>query len=416
MANALITPAWITNTTIKWLVNESAFVGNINTDYNDQFAKAGAKVGSTINVRKPVRAQVRSGSAAVLQDVNETQVPITVQPEFGIDWAFQDFDNTLTVDKFEDRYCKPFGSQLAAELDLRIGRYMKANIANFSGTPGTGPSSAVAALNAGVQLDNNSCPRTHGTRTFALTPTANAAMVGGITGFFNDQKTVSAQYKTGMMQVDSLGMNFQMSQNMPTHTVGALGGTPLVNGLQGLINAGATDNPSATTTSLVTNGWTAAIAVRLKAGDVFTIAGVNAVNPVSKQDLGVLQTFVVTADASSDGAGNLTAVISPAIIAGGAYQNVTAQAATSAAIVVKTGTASTGYAQNILYHKDAFTLVTVPMGVPNGIDMGHESEYQGVNLRFVRGFDILNNKRISRFDILAGYGALRPEWAARVTA
>lgn len=416
MANALITPAWITNTTIKWLVNESAFVGNINTDYNDQFAKAGAKVGSTINVRRPVRAQVRSGSAAVLQDVNETQVPITVQPEFGIDWAFQDFDNTLTVDKFEDRYCKPFGSQLAAELDLRIGRYMKANIANFSGTPGTGPSSAVAALNAGVMLDNNSCPRTHGTRTFALTPTANAAMVGGITGFFNDQKTVSAQYKTGMMQVDSLGMNFQMSQNLPTHTVGALGGTPLVNGLQGLINAGATDNPSANTTSLVTNGWTAAIAVRLKAGDVFTIAGVNAVNPVSKQDLGVLQTFVVTADASSDGSGNLTAVISPAIIAGGAYQTVTAQAAAGAAITIKTGTAATGYAQNILFHKDAFTLVTVPMGVPNGIDMGHESEYQGVNLRFVRGFDILNNKRISRFDILAGYGALRPEWAARVTA
>lgn len=416
MANALITPAWITNTTIKWLVNESAFVGNINTDYNDQFAKAGAKVGSTINVRKPVRAQVRSGSAAVLQDVNETQVPITVQPEFGIDWAFQDFDNTLTVDKFEDRYCKPFGSQLAAELDLRIGRYMKANIANFSGTPGTGPSSAGAALNAGVMLDNNSCPRTHGTRTFALTPTANAAMVGGITGFFNDQKTVGAQYKTGMMQVDSLGMNFQMSQNMPTHTVGALGGTPLVNGLQGLINAGATDNPSANSTSLVTNGWTAAIAVRLKAGDVFTIAGVNGVNPVSKQDLGVLQTFVVTADASSDGSGNLTAVISPAIIAGGAYQNVTAQAAAGAAITIKTGTAATGYAQNILFHKDAFTLVTVPMGVPNGIDMGHESEYQGVNLRFVRGFDILNNKRISRFDILAGYGALRPEWAARVTA
>ena len=416
MANALITPAWITNTTIKWLVNESAFVGNINTDYNDQFAKAGAKVGSTINVRRPVRAQVRSGSAAVLQDVNETQVPITVQPEFGIDWAFQDFDNTLTVDKFEDRYCKPFGSQLAAELDLRIGRYMKANIANFSGTPGTGPSSAGAALNAGVMLDNNSCPRTNGTRTFALTPTANAAMVGGITGFFNDQRTVGAQYKTGMMQVDSLGMNFQMSQNMPTHTVGALGGTPLVNGLQGLINAGATDNPSAIATSLVTNGWTAAIAVRLKAGDVFTIAGVNGVNPVSKQDLGVLQTFVVTADASSDGSGNLTAVISPAIIAGGAYQTVTAQAAAGAAITIKTGTAATGYAQNILFHKDAFTLVTVPMGVPNGIDMGHESEYQGVNLRFVRGFDILNNKRISRFDILAGYGALRPEWAARVTA
>ena len=417
MANALITPAWITTTTLKHLVNNSAFIGNINTDYNDEFAKVGAKVGSTINVRRPVRATVRSGATANIQDVNETQVPITIEPEFGIDWAFTDFDNTLSVDKFEERYCAPFGSQLAAELDLRIGQRFYQAVANFSGTPGTAPATAAAALAAGAILDNNSCPRDGKRRTLALNPLANAAMVGGLSGFFNDQATVSKQYKTGLMTSSTLGMDFQMSQNLPTHTVGPLGGTPLVNGAnQGLINSGSTDNPYAATTSLVTDGWTASAAARLKKGDVFTIAGVNAVNLVTKQDLGVLQTFVVTADVSSDGSGNLTAVISPAIIAGGAYQNVSARPADNAALTIKTGTASTAYGQNLLFHPDAFALVTVPMDVPNGMDMAHAAEYEGVNLRFVRGFDITNNKRISRFDILAGYGAIRPEWACRVTS
>ncbi len=39
----------------------------------------------------------------------------------------------------------------------------------------------------------------------------------------------------------------------------------------------------------------------------------------------------------------------------------------------------------------------------------------GVSLRFIRGYDITNNRRICRFDILAGFAALRPEWAVRVT-
>ena len=415
MANSLITPAWITNKTIKWLVNTSAFIGNINQDYNDEFAKAGAKVGTTINVRKPVRATVRSGATANLQDINETQTPITIEPEFGIDWQFTDFDNTLSVDKFEERYCMPFGSQLAAELDLRIGQRFYRSVANQSGTPGAGPATAAAALAAAVLLDNNSAPRDGKMRTLALNPLANAAMVGGMTGFFNDPAKVSNQFKTGLMSSSTLGMDFQMSQNLPTHTAGTQGGTPLVNGAsQGLVNAGATDNPYAATTSLITNGWTAAAAQRLNVGDVFTIAGVFAVNLVNKQSLNVLQQFVVTAAAASDAGGNLTAVISPAIIAGGSYQNVTARPASGAAIVVVSGASAANVPQNLLFHPDAFTVVTVPMDVPGGMDMAHQSTYQGVNLRFVRGFDILNNKRISRFDILAGYGALRPEWACRV--
>lgn len=414
MANNVITSSIITNETLRILHNESAFLGNINTEYEDQFANKGMKAGSVVNVRNPVQYTIRDGATINIQDVNETTVPITMEPEFGIDWAFSDYDLKLSIDEFSKRYLAPAAKRLAAELDLRIATRFYRGVANFSGTPGTPISTAQAVLDAAVLLDNAACPRTDG-RMLALTPLSNAKLVGGMSGLFNDQATQGKQLKNGMMSTN-LGLDFIMSQNLPTHTVGGLGGTPLVNGAnQGLINAGATDNPSAATTSLITNGWTAAVANRLKRGDVITIAGVFAVNPETKVSTGVLRQFVVTADAASDVAGNLTAVIYPAIIAGGAYQNVTARPAAAAAITVLTGTASTSYGQNIMFHRDAFTLVTADMELPKGMDMADRAVEDGVSIRFIRGYDITNNRRICRFDLLAGYGLLRPEWAVRVT-
>lgn len=414
MANAIITSSIIANETLRILHNESAFLGNINTEYEDQFANKGMKAGSVVNVRQPVQYTIRDGATINIQDVNELTVPITMEAEFGIDWAFSDYDLKLSIDEFSKRYLAPAAKRLAAELDLRIATRFYRGVANFSGTPGTPISTAQAVLDAAVLLDNAACPRTDG-RMLALTPLSNAKLVGGMSGLFNDQATQGKQLKNGMMSTN-LGVDFIMSQNLPTHTVGGLGGTPLVNGAnQGLINAGSTDNPSASTTSLITNGWTAAVANRLKRGDVITLAGVFAVNPETKVSTGVLRQFVVTADAASDGAGNLTAVIYPAIIAGGSYQNVTARPAAGAPITVLTGTASTAYGQNLMFHRDAFTLVTADMELPKGMDMADRAVEDGVSIRFVRGYDITNNRRICRFDLLAGYGLLRPEWAVRVT-
>ena len=414
MADNLITSTVILNKTMQVLHNESAFLGSINTEFNEEFAKKGMKAGASVYPRRPVQFRIRDGATASLQDVNETSVAVTVEAEFGIDFDFTEFDRTLSVDDFNKRYMMPAGKRLATELDTRIATRFYQAVANWSGTAGTTPSTALAMLKAASILDDVSCPR-DGLRTAAMNPLAMAYMVDGLKGLLNDSGVIGKQTKTGLMATN-LGMDFQMSQNVPTHTVGALGGTPLVNGAsQGTTTAVATENPYAATTSLITDGWTAAASGRLKKGDVITIAGVSAVNLENKNTLSYLKQFVVTADVSSDGSGNLTAVISPAIIAAGAYQNVSALPADNAAITVVTGTAATAYPQNMLFHKDAFTMVTVAMDVPKGMDMAEQIAYEGVNLRFVRGYDITNNKRISRFDLMAGYGALRPEWAVRVT-
>lgn len=423
MANALEVSTLITNEVARIAHNNSAFLGRMNTDYEKTW-KGQYPAGSTIRARMPVQFTVRSGATANVQDITDSYVPLVVQPEIGIDFAITDYDLTLSVKNdgtidsgFKNRFLKPAGLRLAAEIDYQIATIVKNGTANFVGTPGTGMSSITDVLAAKIPAQNEGVPKDM--MNVALSPTANAAVVAGLATLFNAQGPLTEQYKSGIV-ADSLGLTFAMSQNVPSHTVGPLGGAPAVDGAnQGVINSGATDNPRADTTSLNTKSWTAAAAARLKKGDIITIAGVNAVNPETKADTGSLRTFVVTADMSSDAAGKNPVVISPAIIAGGAYQNVTARPIDGALITVKTGTASTTYAQNILWHPDAITFVSPEMEVPRGMDMAYSvpaPDAGGISLRFVRGFDITNNKRISRFDVLYGAAVTRQGWVVRRTA
>jgi hypothetical protein len=417
MSNNLITSSMITNETLRILHNKIGLAGTIDRQYDDTFAKTGAKVGATINIRRPVQYTIRSGNTASYQDVNETTTPLTMGAPFGIDWAFNDVDLALSIDEFSARYLEPAAARLATELDMRVAAMYK-QVPNLVGTPGAYPNTTAGAtslvLNAGAALDNNAAPRDD-ERFFLLNPAANAATVGALSGLFNPNSDIAKQYRSGMMG-SALGFDFLMSQNIVNHTVGGLGGVPLVNGAnQGTNNVGATDNPYAATTNLVTNGWTAAAANRLKAGDVVTIAGVYAVNPENKQNTGALKQFVLTSDVASDAGGNANLPLSPAIIAGGAYQNVTGLPANGAAITVQTGAANTAFAQNLAYHKSAFTLATVDMEIPKGVDMASRAASDGISVRFVRAYDITNNQRLCRFDILAGFVAQRPEWATRVT-
>lgn len=423
MANALVTSTVITNEVLRIAHNASAFLGNVNTDYKEAWT-GDVKPGSTVKARAPVQFTHRDGETANVQDITERSVDVTLQPLLGLDFAVGSTELTTSVgsngsvDKaFKDRYLKPAGLKLAALLDYRIGTLMKNGFHQMVGTPGTPPATFADLLNAGVPLDRMSVPR-DGMRMAAIEPGANASIVAGLSGLLNSKEVLGEQYKTGVIKTGA-GLDLAMSQNVPSHTVGPLGGTPLVNGAnQGLINSGATDNPYAATTSLVTDGWTAAAAARLNQGDTFTIAGVFSVNPETKASTGVLQSFLVTANVSSDAGGNATVVISPAIIAGGAYQNVTARPADNAAMTITSGAASTTYTNNLIWHRDAFTFVSPKQELPGGMDMAYQASLAdegGVSLRFVRGFDITNNKFVSRFDILWGGAVTLPNFGARRT-
>jgi hypothetical protein len=401
MSNTLLTPSMITNEALRVLVNNLTFAKNVNREYDNKFAVSGAKIGTTLNLRKPPRFQGRTGAALATEDVTDTSVPLVVNTQFGVDFTFSSQELTLSADEFSDRYLKPAMATIANKID-RDGLSLFSSVYNTVGTPGTAISSATPFLQAGAKMDLEGTPR-DGQRGVVLDPVSQSNLVDGLKGLFQSTEKIKSQYEKGVMGT-AFGFDFAMDQNVNSYTVGPQGGTPLVNGA------------SQTGSSLATKGWTAAAAPRLNVGDVFTIAGVYAVNPQSRQTTGQLRQFVVTAAFSSDASGNGSVSIAPAITPSGQFQNVTAAPADGAAITVL-GTAGTVSNQSLAYHKDAFTLATVDLeDVSKYGAWGARANYEGISLRIVRQYAIGSDTVPCRLDVLYGWKSVYPELACRIAS
>lgn len=402
MANSLLTPSVIVKEMLMEFKNQLGFTKGVNRQYDDQFAQKGAKVGASINIRKPVIFTAVDGATLSNQDVVEESVALTLDTQKHVAFNFTSKDLTLTVDEFKARYIKSAATALANQVDVDGLAVAAKQTFQSVGTAGTTPSALLTYLQAQQKLNEAGAPD-DGERSFIINPAASTSIVDGLKGLFQSSEQISKQYEKGMMGI-AAGGKWKMAQNIYQYTTGQRGGTPLVNGVTA---SGAT--------TLVTDGWTAGAANRVKAGDVFTIAGVYAVNPLTKAVSTSLQQFVATADGASDGSGNLTLSISPAIVSSGPTQNVSALPADNAALTFLQNV-STSTANNILYHKDAYVLGCADLEVPGGVDMSARATdpESGLSLRMVRQYDINNDKFITRMDILYGWKTVRPEFACKI--
>lgn len=404
MANTLLTVSDITMETMMILENDLTFTKHVRRDLDDNFGKE-PKIGSVLNVRKPVRYVGRVGQALQLEDATETSVPVAVNVQRGVDIAFSSQDLKLSIDDFSDRFLKPGIANVANNIDFDgMGQYI--NVYNEIGTPGTVPNALLTYLQVGQRLDEEAVPR-DGQRALVLSPAMQATIVDALKGLFQDGSSIAKQYKEGTMGL-SIGFKWNMDQNVRVQTVGQYSGSPTVNG------AGQTGS------SIVTQSWPNSQTV-LKQGDVITFAGVNAVNPQNRQSTGALRQFVVTQDVASNGSGAATIPIAGpgglGIITGGPFQTVTASPANSAAIVVQ-GASQSSSPRGLGFHKDAFVLVCVPLPQPNGVDFAKtKSDKQlGLSQRIIRAYDINLDRFPCRSDILYGWATLYPELACRVAS
>jgi hypothetical protein len=415
MGNQLLTRQEITREHLMVLENNVKILPNFYRDLDVEFGKKGGKIGDTIYVRKPPRAVGRDGQAYQPEGMTDTQVPVTINQQSGVDFEFSSAEKHLSLDEFKSRYLEPYGIALANKLDLRSGQTAQINTANHVGTPGTTPglNSSDAFLiyaSANQKIDEMGFPLRDGTRRMIITPKMRVGWADFSKAFFNPTGAISGQWNGKVS--NALGDDWFIDQNIPVQTIGALGGTPAVT------TAGQTGN------SLLTNGWTATVTGLLAVGDIISITGVFAVNPQSRLSTGSLQQFVIQAAAASDGSGNSTLTIFPAIVPSGQYQNVSNSPGAGALINVYDAAAAGQGAlagvstpQALLFEKQAFAFVSFPGDVPEGVDMGFEerSPEIGVSLRFVRIFDGFRDMWINRFDVYYGIAPLYAEGACRVS-
>lgn len=396
MANTILTSQVITREALRILHNKLTFVGNINRQYDDSFAKSGAKIGDSLRIRLPNQYVVRNGKTLSTQDTTENSVTLQVQTQKGVDVNFSSAELTLSLDDFSKRILDPAMAVLAASIEADA-LSMYADVYQQVGTAGTVPNTLKTYLQARAALNNSLAPMDD-LRTNHLTPEANVEIVDALKGLFQDSTAIKQQYREGIMG-RTAGADWYENPLIPTH-------------VNGTVVAGLTVNgASQTGASLSIAGLTAAQTI--KKGTVFTIGGVFSVHPETKSITARLQQFVVTADFTAAGSTGSVS-ISPSIVTSGAMQNVSGSPASGVALTV-TGSASTGYQQNLSFHRDAFTIAFADLVMPKGVDFAAREVMDGVSMRIVRAYDISNDNMPCRIDVLYGYKTIRPQLAVRVT-
>lgn len=398
--NTLLTIDMITREAVRLFVNSNKFIQNINRQYDDQFAVVGAKIGDTLRIRLPNDYVVSNGPAASVQSTTEQQTTLTVSTQRHVDVSFTSVDKTLKLDDFSERILAPMVNNLAGNVARQIMEDSEGGICNLTANTDSAGNiitpTSETFLDAGALLDENSTPE--GVRKITLTPRTQARTVNQLAGLFNPSQSISQQYREGQMK-NALGFDWFMDQTTLNHTTGSF-------------TSGTVAGADQTGTTLLTN----AIVGSLNKGDIITIEGVNAVNRVTKQSTGMARQFVVTAAAVS---GSTQLSIYPAITppVGGAdvqYQTVTASPGAGANIYLGTPASGT-YRRNFAYARDAVTMVTADLWMPEkGVLEASRRQYDGVSMRMVSQYAIGTDQAITRLDVLFGSKWVRPEWAVVV--
>ena len=384
---------------------KATFIGTINRSYDDSFAKAGGKIGSTLRVRDPNQYTRRQGSRVMdVQDTTSTTQTITAATQDGVDMRFNSAELSLDIDELSARYIEPAMASLISGIESDCINTATLNTYNVVGTAGTvvGAAGDITALgNARARLNQMLAPKDGG-RTLQLDSITMASIVNGAKALFSPANDVKEAFREGFYARSAMA-DFYENERTRVHTVGH----DVTFNLSS--SSGATDGG----TALTMNASDGA----LLQGDVFTVAGVYACHPETKKSLGFLQQFVCTADWTTG-----AATVSPATVWTGAKQNICTAA--SAAVTVATfnsaactpvGAIDTAYRRNLMYHKDAFTFVTADLPIMDDAAKCVRRTQDGLSVRVWQASDIRNDEMLLRIDILYGFKTLRPAWSCQIT-
>jgi len=400
VSNSLLTPTIIAKEGLMQLRNNLVMGGLVHREYREEFRK----VGDTIQIRRPVKFTAQDGATRIHQDVTEGYISMVVNKRKHVSWGFTTQDLTLTVEQYSERYITPAAIELANVVDTDLlGLYD--DVANSVGTPGSTPNTFMALGDIGIKMDDNAVPD-DGRRYVVLNPKSKWYMADALKGSF-DKDLAKNTVRRGMLGRIANLMTYG-DQNVARHTTGSRVADSIT--LTG--NIDDSYSTSLNYSEIGMENFDSATGT-IKAGDVFTIADVYAINPRNRNTLGELQQFVVLEDGTVSGSAVSNLKVFPRIIDSGAYQTVSASAVAGAAITFL-GSASTAYPQNIGFHRNAFGLVFMPLELPRSATFKARSTHEGTSIRIIEDFDIDNDEEIIRMDILYAVKTLYGELGVRL--
>jgi len=406
LANTIITSTWVTKDVAVAWKNNIKLIANFDRQWDRTWENLpqGAKIGDTAQVRLPQRFVVTEGQAFVQQAILNQTVPVSVNHQYQVGMGWSSADSALRIEEVQERYTMPAGRALASKADVQSGAEVYYTVYNSVGTPGTAITDDVTYTDGVAKLRNLGVPEE---LIAVLDPKSQSKLLAANFALFNPQAQISKYFRSGQFAGAALGVDeWFWDPLLPTHTTGTFTtATPIVS------SAGQTGSTLAMS-GLGTYSF--------KKGDIFTVAGVNSVNPVGYTDTGDLQQFVITADTAGTTTGTLP--ISPPIITSGQLQTVTASPANNAVVTFlgATGTVSATMAtqtskQSLVFNPGAFCFVAVdlPKNLPGANSRRVNDEQVRISLRWTEQYQFLSDQLPSKVEMLVGVASIIPQFAFR---
>lgn len=399
MAHTLLTTDKIIRGAIMEYKNSSVALRSVTRSYDNQFGQEGAKIGDTLRVRLPQRVTTSRGSQLQVKTLEQKSVNVAIAENYQASTAYAGAELTLKLDDFQKDVVAPHMQQLASDIDTKIlSNYWR--IPHAVGTPGTSPAGTTVLLQVMQRFREEGYGNTPKINLL-INPTTNTTLIPALQGLFNPADVVSQQFNSGLVAKRALGFNeISTTVALPNHTNGDWGTS---------ITVGSTVTTEGASTVAISFTGSSKTWNR---GDVFTIAGVNAVNPLTRLNTGSPRQFTVTEVATGSSSTTLT-FYPPVYSASHQWANVTALPQSSA-VVTMVGSAGATYQQNLALHEDALYFVTADHPLPKGVEMAARQQYEGVSMRFIKFYNGNTDEQVIRFDILAGDGGLRPSGGVRI--
>lgn len=400
--------------------NERVLSKNVDTQLlSGRFSPAS---GDTVDFKRPtdyITQRTSDGdiSGTTASDIVTGKASGTVQDYFTAEVDYFEADEAIKMDQI-DELLAPMATRIKTDMELDFGKFMMKNTALLAGSVGTGVTTWDHVAEAGAVMQSTGVPMDMPWNV-AVNPyvqrklASDQRSLGGETGAMtaNQRATITENF-AGMkvMTASTLG---SYTTGTGADRAGTLSGSPTVT----YVAAKDTMTQVLAVTALQAN-------LVVAAGETVTITAaagaINRLNLSTREQIvdetgaAVLWTGTVTEAVTLDGsgAGNLT-VTGPAIFEAAGQYNTVSQAPVSGDVVTLSGAADTLIQPNLFWHKQAFSIGSVPLKKLNSTDTVATTE-DGLQFRVSKGVSFRENKQIVRVDFRPAYGVMNPFFAGQL--
>lgn len=406
-SNEILTHEMIAKEAAPMLVEESQFIKAINRNREKEFNadKQGYKIGDSVRIRIPPTPIVTEGHVFKSEDANENAkersilLKIDKQKHVGLEFGAAEL--TLNMTDFKSRFLKPAINSLATDIDADLLQRAIVSVNNMTLMAANELHPTGAWGRAKAMMDRALAPSVD--RMTMLSSDTTNRIVDPAGSLFNPTAEIAKQWKEGYIG-RSRGFEFVTSEHIYRQATGSHGKT-------GMSVSGAGQTGNTLEVGGLTNGQT------IKKGEVFTIAGLNQIHPITRQDYQVPLQFVVMEDVVAGGATATIKIypeITPALDGVQLKSNATVGTAPAAAAAITfTLDSDSLIEQALCFQKDAFAAAFAPLKVLAGCE-GYTFNASTMALRVMTGGNFTNDSEGTRIDVLYGFETVRGNHAARV--